>query len=87
MGGITQRIPAMQEAMSSTINKQNIENTAKKYASFENPQDSYKSASGRRASFASRSRRYRGSMGAMNLDTEGFAKDLNTQMLKKTLGE
>ena len=87
MSGITRRIPAMQEDMSSTINKQNIENTAAKYASYENPQGTYKSASGGRASFASRKRRYRGSMGAMNLDTEGFAKDLNTQMLKKTLGE
>ena len=86
MGGITRRIPAMQEAMASTINKQNIENTAAKYASYENPQDTYKSASGGRASFASRKRRYRGSMGAMNLDTEGFAKDLNDQMIKKTLG-
>ena len=87
MGGITRRVPAMQEAMSSTINKQNIENTAAKYASYENPQQTYESASGRRASFTSRRRRNLGAMGAVNLDTQAFAKDLNSQLMKRMLGE
>jgi hypothetical protein len=87
MGGITKRIPNAVNAMETTINKQNVMNTASKYASYENPQQSYESASGRRASFTSRRRRNLGAMGAMNLDTEGFAKDLNSQLLKKTLGE
>ncbi len=86
MGGIARRVPAMQEAMASTINKQNIDNTAKKYASFENQPDTYNSASGGRATFASRRRRYDGEMGAVSINTEGFAKDINNQMIKKTLG-
>lgn len=87
MGGIASKVPSMQKAVSETVDQQNIQNTAAKYSSYENPKQTYESASGRRASFASRRRRSLGSMGAMKLDQEGLTKDLSSQMMKKMLGE
>ena len=86
MSGIRSRVPAMMESMGviKKMDQYAAQNTVQPAA-----KQSYSSASGQRASFASRRRRNLMSGGgdAVKLDAQGMAKDMQKDMMKTMLGE
>ena len=85
MGGLKSRVPAMMEGI-GVVKK--VDEYAAKNTTQPEVTQSYKSASGRRASFVSRRRRsLMGGSEAVKLDGQGMASDMQKDMMKKMLGE
>ena len=85
MSGLKSRVPAMMEGMGviKKVDEYAAKNTTQPAAA-----QPYKSASGGRASFASRRRRsLMGDSEAVKLDGQGMASDMQKDMMKKMLGE